>query len=59
MNAAIFSPWARKMTPGQVRAALRSAQQKQAIDKYNREVNRYAAIKKTVNETTTARSRHV
>lgn len=43
----------RGMTPAQARAALRSAQQKQkqAIDKYNREVSRYnAAVKKAVND---------
>lgn len=41
------------MTPAQARAALRSAQQKQkqAISKYNREVNRYnAAAKKAVSD---------
>lgn len=41
------------MTPAQMRAALRSAQQKQkqAIDKYNRDVRRHnAAVKKAVSD---------
>ena len=43
----------RRMTPAQARAAIRSAQQKQkqAIDKYNREVRQHnAAVKKAVND---------
>lgn len=43
----------RRMTPAQARAAIRSAQQKQkqAIDKYNRDVRRHnAAVKKAVSD---------
>ncbi|MFD9551726.1 hypothetical protein ACFWBG_30465 [Nocardia salmonicida] len=50
---AILAPMVRKMTPAQARAAIRAAQQKQkqAIDRYNRDVRRHnAAVKRAVDD---------